>query len=84
MKNLYKMDKRVVHLIVTTLISFPQFIFAGVSFYPAILGAVRPSPQDSERSEEDRWGITAGMRPIGSTNHQWEGRKPPLMEVSLY
>ncbi|CAG9611637.1 hypothetical protein BACCIP111899_00809 [Bacillus rhizoplanae] len=42
--------------------------------------AVRSPPQDAE----DRWGITAGMRPIGSTNHQWGMKKLPLMEVSLY
>ncbi|CAG9614269.1 hypothetical protein BACCIP111899_03496 [Bacillus rhizoplanae] len=38
--------------------------------------AVRPPPQDSEKSEEDRWGITARKSPIGSTNHQWGMKKP--------
>jgi hypothetical protein len=34
-------------------------------FYPALTGS-KPTPQDSERSEE--WGITARKSPIGSTN----------------
>ncbi len=39
--------------------------------------AVRPPPQDSERSKEDRWGITARKSPIGSTNRQWGMKKNP-------
>ncbi|MGF9966385.1 SNF2-related protein, partial [Bacillus rhizoplanae] len=47
-------------------------------------GTVKPLPQDSERSKEDRWGITARKGPIGSTNRQWGMKKTPLTEVSLY
>ncbi|MED1475456.1 hypothetical protein [Bacillus pseudomycoides] len=39
--------------------------------------AVRPLPQDLEKSKEDRWGITAHKSPIGSTNHQWGMKKTP-------
>ncbi|GLV67117.1 hypothetical protein Bmyc01_57860 [Bacillus mycoides] len=39
--------------------------------------AVRPLPQDLEKSKEDRWGITAYKSPIGSTNHQWGMKKTP-------
>ncbi len=42
------------------------------------LWAVRPPPQDSKRNEEVRWEITARKSPIGSTNHQWGMKKPPL------
>ncbi|MGG0184998.1 hypothetical protein, partial [Bacillus rhizoplanae] len=35
-------------------------------------------------STEDWWGTTVRKSPIGSTNHQWGMKKPPLMEVSLY
>ncbi|OOR50552.1 hypothetical protein BLX05_18990 [Bacillus pseudomycoides] len=30
------------------------------------LRAVRPPSQDSERSKEEKWGITARKRPIGN------------------
>ncbi|PGZ98247.1 hypothetical protein COE51_12010 [Bacillus pseudomycoides] len=37
--------------------------------------AVRPPPQDSEKNEEGRWRITAGMCPIGQAFHQWGVKK---------
>ncbi len=43
-------------------------------FYPALTGSKTPT---IERSEEDRWGITAHKSPIGSTNHQWGMKKTP-------
>jgi hypothetical protein len=45
-------------------------------FYPALTGS-KPPPQDVEKNEEDRWGITARKSPIGSTNHQWGMKKTP-------
>ncbi|WP_440603309.1 hypothetical protein [Bacillus sp. GB_SG_008] len=55
-------------------------IFNVTVFLSRYFWAVRFPPQDSKRNEEERWGITAGMRPIGSTNHQWGMKKPPLQD----
>ncbi|PGZ97155.1 hypothetical protein COE51_15350 [Bacillus pseudomycoides] len=44
-------------------------------FIPLLVGSKTPTSRFGE-NEEAMWGITAGMRPIGSTNHQW-GMKPP-------
>ncbi len=46
-------------------------------FYPALTGSNTPTSRLRERSEEDRWEITARKSPIGSTNHQWWMKKTP-------
>ncbi len=61
---------------------FHVSIFKGYESIPLFAGSY-PPPQGAERSEEARWGITAGMCPIGRALQQWEMKKTPLLEVSL-
>ncbi|WP_043314320.1 hypothetical protein [Bacillus cereus] len=51
--------------------------------YPALTGSKTPTSKFGW-SKEVGGRSTARKRPIGSTNNQWEGTKPPLIKVSLY
>ncbi|PEZ07683.1 hypothetical protein CN326_06760, partial [Bacillus sp. AFS018417] len=50
-----------------------QAEFIQLAFFRSIplFAGSKPPPQDAEKSEEDRWGITARKSPIGRAFHQW-------------